>query len=1368
MIVINEHRTKHPILLLYLLWLQITCPLFAFAQADRHCYFQRYDNNNGLSNSSVNCIYQDPDNLLWIGTWDGLNMFDGSAFTVFNYDANFHSSSIGNNVIWQITGDNNKNIWLSTAEGITRYNKLTGKIRNYLYDLSTKSNITENAYHLAVNKNGNLFCYNANIGLLRYDDACDSLTHLSKPIFTTAKRMLFDTSNRLWVLTVSGELYLLRFSDRKIADYTLIQRNCNNIFLVSGQVLALDLKKNLAGMEDWPDVHFLYTFTKQVNTLAFYNNSFWVSYTNNSHEILDTQFKPCQQELADLNNLAITTLLPGSENVLWCGTDGNGIGKIFTQAQHFSNYTTDALKYTPARAFCRNKKDLWVATKGNGIIVAPDFFNSDKYRGNKILKEKISPNNAVYTIKASNTYPFIYIGTDGEGFSIYDTVRQKITPWKEMLSDASAPFFSSVYSAVEDHADTSLWIGTSGYGLQHVTVSMNKAGRIHVTGIRQYKFTGDSHGPPSDIIYSIEQLNNEYLLIGCRYGGLAVFNKKTRQFKWIRAFSYKEALSHNDVLYLFKDSKRGVWIGTSYGLNYVQVTELLNKQTPSFKKLTTADGLPNNTIHAIEQDTANNIWVSTNKGLAKINPSGLDISIFQQQDGLQINEFCDGAAWKDHTGKLFFGTVNGFTSFNAEQHVPAGTIPNLLIRYNVSNKLSQDAFTILHPDKADLIKHNLQRGNTYIKIKVKAISFLNADKSQYAFFLRGYDREWRYTNNLGEITYNNIPPGLYQLEIKWSNGNGQWSQELTFAQFKVLQYIWLSAGAIACYTIVGFALFYLWYSYKKKKNEMQHYVTMQKVLIKKEEEVHNEKLDFFTNITHELQTPLTLISGAVQQLQRETTQAGANAIELISNQAAHLSYLIQQILGFRKADAGVLKNNYQYTQISDLMTHISGLFETMAHKYNCTFNYSIQPNIKAWTDTDKLQKIVFNLLSNAFKYASGNSREIKVQLIQSDSTAIRIIVSNTSLPVSQEQIDLFFRRFFVDAGPADTSLNAGIGLAFARQLTTIMQGSLNAFFADEQIHFEVNLPTPDLPADKIIARSNESAAFNVFSAIINTLENENETGHHNENKNTLIEHIGTSGKTSMLLVENENSIRLLLKEALEKDYAIYEAKDGEEALSLTNKIHPDIIITDVKMPVMDGLQLCRKVKTTPAICHIPIIILSAKTTEEQRMEGYSAGADAYINKPFDIAHLLLRVKTLLDDRRRLQQIFRADNTHFIDENAQGTDKDFIAQLIKIIEYRLDDTEIDAAYLEKEMAVSHMQLYRKLRSLTGMSPAEFIRRVRLKHAAKLLLHTNLTVAEIFYQTGFNNQSYFFREFKKIHHLSPNEYRRQFKSGPSSNE
>lgn len=1361
------------VLLFFLLFIQSN------VSAQNNYYSQQLDNSTGLSNSCLNVIYQDTDNLLWFGTWDGLNMYDGSSVHVFNYSQGSTSGSIGSNIIYQIKEDKHKNIWVATIEGISRYDKSTGNFKNFFYSKDVNDKVVDKGFLLTEDLDGTIYgTAKSDLSLNYFDTQTQTFKKCNLPEFKKGKisKITVDYANRLWILTQGGDLQVYQKQKDKFLKIKNLNLPANivDVFKVKQSIFLTTYNRQLFKADQKLNFKQVAVLPHPIKAITAFKDSYIIAWSSSGLDEYNADFKPVSnlsQQLEPLRNIRVTSLLVGSQNILWVGTDGIGAVKISEKQNHFGlvNQLPGGGKINiPIRAFNEVDNQLWIGTKGNGIITISNFGKPNASSGSIKIFRSVSDllDNCVYSIQKGKD-DFVYVGSDALGVTLYDLQKKKWYSWDKVLGNNKYAPFNSVHTILIDR-DSSVWLGLETYGLIHLKIGRNTSGEPSIEYLRKYPYTGNRFGPGNNVIYTLENGSNDQLYVGCRYGGLSIFNKKTKTFRTINAFSYKNSLSNNDVLSLYKDKNNKLWIGTSYGLNYINEKDL-NTEHPIFHKITNENGLPNNTVHTITQGNEGFIWASTNKGLVKIDSKTLNIVRFKESDGLQSNEFSDNAVWKNKDGYLFFGGIYGFNYFLPKNIKTNNYLPNLLLSEVQMAGLTEEdgVFSILNSEGSSKNKeYVLAPGDNFFELRVKAIDFANSEKCQYAYFLEGNDKIWHYLTEDNKITYSNIPPGDYTLMVKWSNGSGVWTHEVAAFKIQIKQYFWLTWIAFLGYFIIITSGLYVFYIYRRNKVRMQYELSMEHLMREKDEEVHQEQLNFFTNIAHELQTPLTLILGSLERYflksKADTKQGYNHFLSIVNQQASRLNYLVYQLLEFRKAEAGHLKNHYSFVNISKLLANISELFSELNDRSKFNYSAKIEPDIEIWIDKDKLEKIIFNLLSNAFKHThAGNIIQFSVAK-NLENQQLEIKVSNSGYNLSKEELSNLFDRFFVVDDTQQSKISSGIGLAFTRELVNILKGSIAVSSENNWISFIVQLPLNYLPSEEEKLKDSidklDRPSYLLTSMAIEQDSTEEQIILNN-NKQAVLNSVENQEKKSILIVEDEPSIRYLLKDILKDTYNVYEAENGKKALDIVRKIIPNLIISDIMMPDMSGLEVCNIIKNTPETCHIPFIILSARGTMEQKNEGYEAGADAYIPKPFHTENLLLRVRKLLEYQQRLHDLFNKDQSpiKIPDVGMKDNDKEFLEQTIALIEGKMDDESLDAVYLEDKLGMSKANFYRKLKALSNMTPGELIKSIRLQHVAELLENSELTVSEIFYKTGFSNQSHFYREFKKKYNCSPAEYR-----------
>lgn len=1336
---------------------------------------EQLDNTKGLSSSSVNTIFQDSENLLWIGTWDGLNRYDGNSFKVFRPELD-NENSLSNQVILKIDEDNTGHIWILTIHGINRYDKKTDAFQRFYFSRENKPPLSESEFNMALDASKKVFCAVKDWGIGYFDGAAFQLLN-SKNLSTKAvKKMEFSQTGELLVLLENNELYSLSLKTvnngkKIVSKVELISRKIRTFEMVSNQKVCIISSSGNIILHSLSDNKNQTLRTQNIDNIIGHISGGIVLAGKSGYFIMDNSGNIVSKPwLKYLKSQKITTLIQGSENVLWTGTDGDGLFKIYPLKKAFnliSKVQVPELDGGIVRTFLELEgHSFLVGTKGKGLFRFPsDFYlNPEKALQYQNFNESNSSiNNAVFALHKGQDN-FVFIGTDGDGIMVYDLKKSKLINWTAIEGNEKCDYFKSTYAICQDK-DGFVWLGTNGYGM--IRCKIERSGdRLKVTEFKRYLADNSkSKSLSSNIIFSIVPRNDNQLWIGTRLGGLNLFDKKTEEFRTYKNIkNNSKSLSNNDILCLQTDVDNRLWIGTSFGLNVLE--ELKSNGEAVFKSFTVKEGLPNNTIHGIVADKKSNLWISTNFGLSNLNFDGSKFINYTKNEGLQNNEFADGAFYQDPKSDfIFMGGIKGFNYFLPQKIKVSSVIPDILID-KISGQNQPIPYyqgLVIAPDSKTNPSIVLNHDQNFFDIELAALTYVNSEKCQYAYQLMNFDKGWNTINNRRIISFTNVPKGNYSLWIKWSNSDGVWSKPVHAIDIRIKPVFWQSNLAFVIYLILTtlFVLFVL--SYYKKRQSLSQNILFRK----REEELHENRLTFFTNIAHEFQTPLTLIVGPVQKLSETANLSERNQkfLQMIQRNSSRLLFLTQQLLEFRKAEYDYLEITAREFDLVSLAEQIAELFDEWALDKKIDYNLDIPPALPGWFDKDKIEKIVFNLMSNAFKYTPVKGKiDVKFTL-QEDSKRLNITIVNTGNGIPKEKLDSLFDRFFLsdtNKAPDNDLFRTGIGLAYIKKLVTVLRGEiLVSSIANEQTTFTVLIPcNKESFTEK--ERDVEVSPVLISHHLKNILEEIPNKSDDTPDKIASLEGIQDTRKT-ILLVEDEKEIHLFLDDLLGNNYKIIPAFNGLEALEILEKEMPDIIISDVMMPMMDGVELCKKVKQDIKTCHIPFIMLTAKDSVIHRIEGLESGANSYIPKPFYPDHLLIRIQKLLEEKELILKHFTQDT---LTENLSALpinndEKDFVKKVIELIRANIDNENLQSLFIEKELGISNSQLYRKVKQIFGFTPGDLIRTIRLKYAAELLRKNVLTVSEVCYQSGFNNRSYFYREFNKMYNATPKNYQLKYK-------
>lgn len=1331
--------------------------------------FSRYTSSEGLPDNRIRSVFQDSRGFLWVGTMNGVSRYDGYTFKKYYHTNN--SGSISGNWAFAICEDAKHKIWIGTLNGLNVFDPTTEQFTSFKNIPGNQRSLFSNKItSLQFDAQGMLWIGTQN-GLARLDPATGVFESFTRhPFNTYISKIIRSQGDYLWIATATG---MVRY------------HTTANTF----RYYPVTVKPDPWGtcfwsiLEDNRDL-FIATATQGVLVLH-YNTA--ISDYEISNMVNDQNPELKQAEVFDICKT--------SEGDYWLATD-RGLGKWATADKKVTFYRNNPLNHqslsnnTVYTVYIDRTDNLWCGTELglNRLNLQMMPFHYYTFR-DPSGEDQV---RSIYTIDGAN----IWIGTAKKAAYKYNIPAS--TTQSFVLPPAGSPL--NAHRSLYVDQNNAVWLGTLGGAIQlntsHPAASVkavegpavfaflkDSRGNLWIgtnDGLLQVKKDGgkvhyrhdpnDSTSLSSTFVRSLYEDHHGNIWIGFETSGVSYFSPATGRFTRVRMDGSGHKVVGN-IIYSIAEYPEGViWVGSEAGLNKIIVkTYDDNRYEYTIKNYLEQDGLSDKSVNGILPVNGNILWISTIKGLLRF-----DITKETFRHYLPGVNGSFSGAYKYNDNKLLFGTSDGFVVFDPEQVSADSALPAVMIAglklFNQEVGIHQifNGDVILQQSITQTKSLELNYKNNVFTIEFVGLHFANPGNNQYAYKMEGFDKEWIHASASNRsVTYTNLDPGTYTFKVKAASSSGTWNETPATLSITIFAPPWKSWWAIVGYVIIAGAGIYLAIRYWAKQSKQKNAFETERLLRVKDEELHREQLAFFTNIAHELQTPLTLINGSIERFLHKNHAAGQGQtgnqfLSITHQQSARLTYLVNQLLDFRKAEAGHLRAQFSTLNISDLLTGIGRLFEPVREQKELLFTTDIRPGIYISTDKDKLEKIVFNLLSNAFKH-TGVADEI-VFSVQHEHDCLEIEVANSGSTLTEEQLQHIFEDFFVADDRSQDKYSHGIGLAFTRQLVQLLNGTIKVFNDSDWISFQVKLPAvAEALADTAIAGQPASAAPSYLlrsitaggEPVIPEAAKEN-------NKRALINNLETPEKPSILIVEDEPSIRFLLRDIFSEQYIIYEAENGRLALEFLQHSLPDIIISDIMMPEIGGLELCNKVKNAPATCHIPFVLLSARGTTEQKTEGYDAGADAYVPKPFDTVYLQVRVRKLLEYRRRLLELFRKNDfkAGIAAEELEDADKKFLNDIVQVIEEQLDNPELDSALLEEKMAISKTQLYRRLKALSDMAPSEFIKHIRLQRASALLQNTKLTVAEIFYKTGFNNRSYFFREFKKRYQCSPKEYREQY--------
>lgn len=1293
--------------------------------SDKQISFHNLNVNNGLSQNSVVSIAQDSIGYLWFATQDGLNKYDGKTFKYYNKQFE-DVTKLTYSKLGKVYIDKTNTLWIISNSGnLEKYNPEYDNFTPVL-NIPSVSNIyqDENLNLFIGTYNNGLYTINRKtkdtLQLFNKEDQIKTVydfLELDNHIIVSASSSIFKVSKKDFRYTN------LTSSNNTNINYSTLTKLANGIISVGTYSHGLFLLNEngitkFTGFEDKP----LPDNLNIESTLLDKYNRLWIATYGRGIYLINFDNKTIQNFMVQGHNpyaLHYNDTLDLFEDFtgnIWVGTDGAGLSYFDEHLLKFNVLTNDQLprgvNVDVARAISVDQKTnlVWVGTSGKGLtslnLETKEF--TTYTTNNSCLKS-----NRVMSLKHVNNE--LWVGYQDKGLDIIDSNNNCIN----YSSKISEELQSTPIWCIHQDQSNNIWLGTGGKGVLLVD---------KVKGILEsYTFKdNDVLSLSSDNIRAICEGNNGLLWIGTEDKGLCSINTKTKKIT-----RYSKIPDKIKAVYYNNDTNT-LWIGTNgNGL------KKFNLKTQEVTTYTDKNGLPNNVIYAIIEDHKSSLWLSSNRGITMFKETqDLPFIVdYDQYDGLQSFEFNTGAYFKDHNNTMYFGGINGINWFKPEQltlnQVKPRTIINALKLFNESVELTPN----------QTFKHDQ---NT-ISISFSSLHFSQPDLNNYKYQLINHDADWIESGNTNTAYYSNLEPNTYTFKVISSNYDGIWNEVPAEYTFTIKKAWYNTAVARITYILLGILTIFFIYRYFKWRWYINTKLRLEYAETKRLKNLDEFKSKLFTNISHEFRTPLTLILGpAERQLSDETiSKKNKEDLALISQNAKRLLNLVDQLIDLAKLESGHIKLNIEKGDLSTLIHQLLSAFKYQIQEKQIKLKTKIDNINSAWFDRDIIEKIIVNLIANAVKYTPKKGFINFSSILQDNHIVITVINNGTT--IKAEEINTLFTRFHQENPDAD---GVGIGLALVKELVTLTNGSLiaNAINEDE-IQFTVTLPLiKEAFNESDIIEPQPIKENNVVSNLVNIDDEIKED-----------EDLSISDKPIVLIVEDNKQLRHYIKSILTEKYKVIVAVNGEKGLKKALNRIPDLIISDIMMPEMDGIELCNTLKSDTLTSHIPVILLTAKTGEQSELEGLEVGADDFISKPFNSKILVKRVENLINFSKSLQKRYTQYATLKPKDIAvSNLDEKFLLQVESILKEHLSEPDFNAQAFSELMSMSRMQLHRKLMALTGLSTSQFIRSQRLKMSITLLQESNLTVSEVAYQVGFNTVSYFIKCFKEAYNNTPNSY------------
>lgn len=1316
----------------------------------------------GLSNNHVVSIAQDKKGFLWFATEEGLNKFDGIRFIPYYKEESTAWQSITGNELNCLLDDPVDSIlWIGTQRaGVNAYNYANDTFTTYKHDEKNPSSlITDDITKIVTAADGNLWICTYWEGIDHFDKQTGKFTHYN------TKTIPGLGSNHIWSVADGGNglLYIghvhngfsvLSIKDKKAKNFlhnpqdphSLPGNEVTCVYKDKNGNIWVGTDKGLALFN--PETESFILFNDKMNSIShriydirqLEDNKLWIAMEFGGIAILDLSqhlFHSADQihfvlikegdDEYGLSNSSVRCLYQDSFNNVWAGSWGGGINFIRREALLFDTYkyspfpsTGNSLTSKIASSVCMDKTgNLWIGTDGGGINV----FN----KGKRIAVYNTGNSNLNgNTVQAAlcDSRGGLWFGVFYGGIVHYNPQTKS---FRQIFPKDKA--HSDVRSFFEDK-EGNIWAGTSeGVDLIDPVKESIKA----------------HYDRENNLVRCVLKDSQGQIWIGFFGGGLGLYNS---QLKSIQLFNVRNNFPSNTINALFEDSRKRIWVATGEGLVCFP-----SPTDRKYKVYQRESGLANTHIHAISEDKAGNIWISTNKGISCLVHSKETFYNYDHHDNLPMGSFNRGCVTYAQDGNLYFGSIDGLCYFNPEQVLqerksPPAFITNIEIADPLNKAGNTPNTIILNGHKS--VELDYTQNSFSITFNIQNYALIN--QVEYAYMLKGLADSWYTLTDPNKVTFRNLPPGKYQLQVKTRMRNQEWSNEITFLDIRITPPVWLTWWAKSFYVLCSLALlFYILYVYKKRL-AVETLYKLEKQSHEQEQELNNERLRFYTNITHELRTPLTLILGPLEDLQKNNSLSTKDAqkISVIHQSAIRLLNLINQILEFRKTETQNKKLCVSRDNIAALIHEIGLKYKELNRNAEVDIRLDIEDeHMLMYFDKEIIQIVLDNLISNALKYTEKGRITISIRRTQrAEVNYTEIRVSDTGYGIKPEAMPHIFDRYYQEGGKHQAS-GTGIGLSLVKNLVTLHEGEISV---DSTLNsgssFCVSLLTDNMYPNALHADSQEQEQEEDMSEDVSSQETSTPD----------------NDKPILLVVEDNPDICEYIAESFSDSFDVRTAVNGKQGKESALKEIPDIIVSDIMMPVMDGNEMCRELKGDVRTSHIPIILLTAKDSLKDKEEGYQVGADSYLTKPFSASLLRSRIENLLQSRRKLAKHFSTntainDKSTIITESLTKLDNEFIQKINQLIEERLSSDKIDIGYLSDKMCMSSSTLYRKMKALTGLSTNEYVRKVRMKYAEQFLLEGKYNISEIAFKVGINNLFYFRQCFKEEFGAIPSEYIKQ---------
>jgi len=1342
-------------------------------------YINALSVNEGLASNEVNCILQDSKGFMWFGTNNGLSRFDGYKFKNFKSNSVI-SKALNSNTILCLVEDHSDQLWIGTTMGLNKINLTTNTVDDCSCILSEKKTVNsiavDNNNNIYLGTNGGLYCFNNSTHTVEKIET-DMNGYKLYPDYL--KTLYIDSKNYLWIGRWGGGYVVYNLNTNTFVEYpylkeikdliinSIYEDSQNNIWLTTwdthgvyrienphqptrSKITNFQLEKMQKGTI-YPVVYAVNQDSKTGNILLATSNGLVIVSQAYKYE---GNVQLNDEKTTKIKKGEVFTFFKDRTGLIWYSIYGIGVNALTSNKPQFYQYNLskhieDNNLPTSITAIYEDENDIvWLGIKTYGLGL---FSRKDKtltlYNEHPVLKDISNEANSILCFHKVTAKNELWIGTRYDGlYKVSFDHDKKYTLHKISIPNIDAKNLS-ILSIIEDKQNARIWIGTNR-GLE--SYQYNKQQNEYI--LADHKFLKDRFKGTNITTLLLDR--DHTLWIGTKNQGLFKYYSKENKY-FFKHYNYQNNLiNNNDILCIFEDHKNTIWVGTKGGgLVY------LDADNDMFQAAKTIHLMPDDAVYSMLEDNWGSLWLGTGNGLVYFNielPLDEKIRNYAGDEGVRINSFNPNAAFINNKNELFFGASNGFITFipkkqDNNSYAPKPVITDISISNIAFDKLPKDekqAITTKQIYYSD--KLNLAYNQNNIQIEFASLLFENNFAIKYAYMLDKIDKDWVYADSKNNVVnYINLQEGTYVFRVKSSNKDGIWCESSNNLIIQIAPPLWKTGYAIIIYIFIFSLIVFLILRFIWNQLKLKRMLAIEQIEREKSEEVHQAKMKFFTNISHEFFTPLTIIKCAIDNLINRNPEDAALMLPIQSNMN-RLTKLLEQIIEFRKVETGNLKLKLSKLEFVSFIEDIcKSNFALIASDKNIDLRfYSHIDKIEGYGDADKIEQILYNLLSNAIKYnlPDGFVEVVLSEINDKGYRKLVITVEDAGIGMNQKVQSSIFKRYYEGNFRNFKVKSIGLGLSLSYDLIKLHQGNISVE-SEEGVGTKFFIT---LPLDK----DDYENQFDLAPEFTNNSE-QLPPPPYIEFENT------ENTKPTLLLVEDNEELLATMSESMKEDFLVITATNGKEAIKIIEDKNIDIVVTDIFMPEMDGNELTKYIKTKVEFSHIPVIMLSAGLEVQNKVLGFESGADSYITKPFDTPALIANIKSLCRNRQLQAEAFALESTIFniSKYTHNNTDKDFLKNVLELINANLSNPEFTANDLYVATNMSQSTFYRKLQSLIGISPNDLIRKVKIDIACKLLMETNLNISQIAYDLGFNDPKYFSTVFKKITGLTPSDYVKQ---------